>query len=75
MDGEYVVNYKNVIIKTSDGSVISGKTNIDVFGRLTDYFKQGTEKFITVFSEDAETVTKKVTIVNKDHIIWVNTWD
>jgi len=73
--GNYVVNYKNIIIKTSDGSVISGKTNIDAFGRLTEYLKQGTDKFITVFSEEEGDKSKQVTIVNKDHIIWANTWD
>ena len=30
--GNYDVNYKNIVIKTSDGSIISGKTNIDIFG-------------------------------------------
>ncbi|OPY18129.1 MAG: hypothetical protein A4E74_00776 [Syntrophus sp. PtaB.Bin075] len=73
--GNYVVNYKNIIVKTSDGSVITGKTNIDAFGRLTEYLKQGTDKFITVFSEEAGDKSKQVTIVNKDHIIWANTWD
>ena len=73
--GNYVVNYKNIIVKTSDGSVISGKTNIDAFGRLTEYLKQGTDRFITVFSEEAGEKAKQVTIVNKDHIIWANTWD
>jgi len=73
--GNYVVNYKNIIVKTSDGSVISGQTNIVAFGRLTEYLKQGTDKFITVFSDETEDTSKKVTIINKDHIIWANTWD
>ena len=71
----YVVNYKNIIVKTSDGSVITGKTNIVALERVSDYLKQGTDKFLTVFSEETEDITKKVTIINKDYIIWVNTWD
>ena len=71
----YVVNYKNIIVKTSDGSVITGKTNIVALERVSDYLKQGTDKFLTVFSEETEDITKKVTLINKDYIIWVNTWD
>lgn len=71
----YDVNYKNIVIKTSDGSVISGKTNINVFGRLTEYLKQGTDNFITVVSEEEEDASKRVTVVNKNYIIWANTWD
>ena len=63
--GNYVVNYKNIIVKTSDGSVITGKTNIDAFGRLTEYLKQGTDKFITVFSEEAGDKSKQVNIVTR----------
>lgn len=69
------VSYKNIVIKTSDGSVFSGKTNIDAFGRFTEYLKQSMDQFITVFSEEAGDTSKQVTIINKDYIIWANTGD
>jgi hypothetical protein len=72
---EYEKNYKNIKAKISDGSIITGKMNILNFTRLSDYFKQSNDKFITIHSEETERGTKKATIVNKDHIIWADTWD
>ena len=72
---DYLKNYKNIKAKITDGSIITGKINILNFARLSDYFKQANDKFITIFSEETERGAKKATIVNKDHIIWADTWD
>jgi len=45
------------------------------FSRLSDYFKQTNETFITILAEETERGAKKATIVNKDHISWADTWD
>jgi hypothetical protein len=71
----YEKNYKNIKAKISDGSIITGKINISNFPRLSDYLKQSTDKFITIQSEETERAAKKATIVNKEHIIWADTWD
>lgn len=71
----YEINYKNIKTKISDGTIISGKINISAFSRLSDYFKNSTDRFITIFFEEAEQSLKKATIINKDHIIWADTWD
>lgn len=71
----YDVNYKNIMVKTSDDSVIIGKTNICNFGRLSEYLKQGSDKYITVYSEETEESAKKVTLINREYIIWASTWD
>jgi hypothetical protein len=71
----YEVKYKNIIVKMSDGSLIRGKINIANFNRLADYLKQGTDKFITVLSEDPEEASEKVTFVNREYIIWATTGD
>jgi hypothetical protein len=72
---EYAKNYQNIKAKISDGSLITGKINIMNFSRLSEYLKQSTDKFITILSEETEGAGKKTTIVNKDHIIWADTWD
>jgi len=72
---EYEKNCKNIKAKISDGSIITGKINILNFARLSDYLKQSNDKFITIHSEETERTAKKATIVNKDHIIWADTWD
>lgn len=72
---EYDVKYKNIVVKTSDGSIVKGKINISNFNRLADYLKQGSDKFITVLSEDAEEASETVTFINREYIIWANTWD
>jgi len=71
----YDVKYRNIIVKTSDGSIIKGKINILNFNRLADYLKQGSDKFITVLSEDAEEESEKVTFINREYIIWATTGD
>ena len=72
---EYAKNYKNIKVKISDGSVITGKINITNFARLSEYLKQSSDKFITILSGEAEGGGQKATIVNKDFIIWAETWD
>jgi hypothetical protein len=72
---DYAVNYKNIKAKISDGTIITGKVNVMNFARLSEYLKQSNDRFITIFSEETEGAGKKATIVNKDHIIWADTWD
>ena len=45
------------------------------FARLSEYFKQSNDRFITVLSEETEGAAKKTTIVNREYIIWADTWD
>jgi len=72
---DYVKNYKNVRAKISDGSIIVGKINIMSYGRLSEYLKQSNDRFITILAEENEGTAQKATIVNREHIIWADTWD
>jgi hypothetical protein len=72
---DYAINYKNIAVKVSDGSIISGKINIMNFTRVSDYFKAERDKFITVISGEIEGVPQKVTIINKEHVVLADTWD
>ena len=67
----YVTNYKNVMVKISDGTMIKGKVNIrDMHQRLSDFFKHSQEQFITVISEESREDSQNVFFVNKNYIVW-----
>ena len=70
----HTVNYKNVTIKMSDGSIIKGKVNIpELHQRLSDFFRYSQEQFLTVVSEESSEDSQKVFLVNKNHIMWAGT--
>ncbi len=71
---DYVKNYKSITVKMSDSSELKGKINIMSFPRLSDLLKHSTDKFVTVLTGEAGEA-QKVTIVNKDYIVWAQTDD
>ncbi len=72
-DSDYAVNYSNISVKLSDGSIIKGKVNQGAdFKRLSDYLKHTNGKFMTIVSEDPTENLKKVFVVNKDAILWAD---
>ncbi len=73
---KYEIHYRNITVKTSDGSTVSGKINITSFPRLSDMLKHTTDKFITVSSDKLEGDSPtRVTIINKEYIVWAETED
>jgi hypothetical protein len=76
LKGSYVTNYKNVIVKISDGSMIKGKVNIrETHKRLSDFFRLSEEQFLTVISEETKEDSQNVFFVNKDYIVWIGPGD
>ena len=71
---DYAKKYKNIKVKVSDDTIIAGTINIGDFQRLSDYLKSSNDHFITIFSAE-EGNEKKVAIINREHIIWAETWD
>jgi hypothetical protein len=72
----YVRNYRNVMVKLSDGSNIKGQINIgDRFHRLSDLFKHAQESFFVVVSEESTENSKKTYIINKNYIVWAKVED
>lgn len=72
---KYEVNYKNVTVKTIDGSMITGKVNIQNFQRLSDMLKHSMDNYLTIASEKGAHASELITIVNKQHIIWAKSED
>lgn len=62
----YEKKYRNIKVKTSDGAMFTGKINITVFQRLSDYLKSSDDKFIAIFTEESEGNVKKQQLLTKN---------
>ena len=72
----YVANFKNVLVKVSDGSLLRGRVNIgENYRRLSDLFRHSNESFIVMVSEESQENPKKVFFINKNYIIWAEAQD
>lgn len=68
------VNFKQVTIKMSDGSVFAGKVNVrGNFQRLSEYFRQTDDRFIVILADEEQ--RKRVITANKDFILWAEASD
>jgi len=72
----YAANFKNVLVKVSDGSLLRGRVNIgENYRRLSDLFRHSNESFIVMVSEESPENPKKVFFINKNYIIWAEAQD
>jgi hypothetical protein len=65
-------NYKQVMVKISDGSVYSGRVNICDYPRFSDFLRN-TNQFITMISDPGE--PQRTTLLNKNAIIFAEPRD
>lgn len=72
------VESRNVVVKVSDGAIISGQVNLESeegrADRVSDLMIQGTKKFLVVYNARDMKVSGEeasVIILNKSHILWV----
>ncbi len=75
MQRQWQTNYKPLAIKMSDGSLLAGKVNIGDFQRLSDFFRETEDKFITLLCSVDDKEPTRVVFVNKSYIIWVEALD
>ena len=71
----WVKEYRDVSIRTSDGSTFSGKINLGHHKRISDLFKNPGEQFIVLVDVIYRDVPEKVVIINKNHIVWTEPGD
>jgi len=67
--------YRNIMVKTSDGSDLLGKINIGSKERVSDLFTQTENPFIILSDVEHKDGSGKVLFVNKNHIVWVEPRD
>lgn len=66
---EWGVNFNEVLVKMSYGTMFAGTVNIRNFSRLSDFLKTATDPFIVIVSGEGEP-NSKVLMVNKNYIVW-----
>jgi len=67
----FTTNFKNVVLKLSDGSTIKGKINVSGdMTRMSDLFRHSKEQFFVIASEESMGDSNNVFFVNKNFIIW-----
>ena len=68
--GNYKAEYKNITIKTTDGSTIFGKINIGEKKRISDIFTGNKSLFIVMVDVSYKENVGKTMFINKRHIVW-----
>ena len=71
----YKKEYRNITIRTSDGSTILGKVNLGIKERVSDLFTKTENPFIVLFDAEHRDGTGKVLFVNKNNIVWAEPED
>ena len=67
---DYQVEYKNITIKTSDGSTIYGQINIGEKERVSDIFTINESLFVVMVDVSYKENIGKTIFINKRHIVW-----
>lgn len=71
----YKREYRDITIRTTDGSTLKGKVNIGIKQRVSDLFTKTENPFIVLFDVEHKDITGKVLFVNKSNIVWVEPKD
>jgi len=71
----YKREYRNVTIKTIDGSTLTGKLNLGIKDRVSDLFTKTDDPFVILIDAEQKEVAGKVLFVNKNNIVWVEPED
>lgn len=71
----YKREYRNVTIRTIDGSTLLGKVNIGIKERVSDIFTKTDNPFIVLFDVELRDTSGKVFFINKNNIVWVEPED
>jgi len=67
---DYQVEYKNITLKTTDGSTIYGQRNIGENKRVSDIFTSNESLFVVMVDVSYKENVGKTIFINKRHIVW-----
>jgi hypothetical protein len=71
----YKKEYRNIAIRTTDGSTLLGRINIGIKERVSDLFTKTDSPFVVLFDAEHRDGAGKVLFVNKNNIVWVEPQD
>jgi hypothetical protein len=66
----YKTEYRDITVRTIDGSTLSGKVNIGIKDRVSDLFTKAENPFIVLLDAEHRDGSGKVFIINKNNIVW-----
>jgi hypothetical protein len=69
MDGG-LTNYKTVVVKLGDGTILNGKVNVPPNGRLSDVFTSKEKTFVIIVESDSVERSYDTIVVNKQEVVW-----
>ncbi len=78
MDDEkdtYKKQYKDISVKTTDGSTLTGKVNLGAKERVSDLFTKTETPFIVLSDAKHKEGSGKILFINKANIVWVEPLD
>ena len=67
----YKKEYRNITVRTTDGSTVLGKINIGINERVSDLFTRSENPFIILFDVEHRDGSGKVLFINKRNIVRV----
>jgi hypothetical protein len=71
----WIREYRDITVRTTDGSTFSGKMNLGHHKRTSDLFKDPSEQFVVLTNVILHDSPGKLVIINKNHIVWVEPGD
>jgi hypothetical protein len=72
---KYKQKYRNITVRTTEGSTIRGKVNLGLQERVSDLFIKSERPFIVVTGATHRDGKEKVLVLNKRNIVWVEPED
>ncbi len=63
--------YRNITVRTTDGSTLLGKINVGINERVSDLFTRSQNPFIILSDVEHRDGSGKVLFINKRNIVWV----
>lgn len=73
--GEHSTNYKYVVVKLVDGTILNGKVNIHPKGRISDVFTSKEKSFVILVEGGSVERFFQTIVVNKNEVVWVEPED
>ena len=67
----YKKEFRNITVRTTDGSTLLGKINIGINERVSDLFTRSENPFIVLSDVEHRDGSGKVRFINKRNIVWV----
>ncbi|BBO90200.1 hypothetical protein [Desulfosarcina ovata] len=71
----YETDYRNITLKTIEGSTINGKVNISPNQRISDLLTLNESPFLVVVDANYGDFKEKVLFINKAYIVWIEPED